>query len=230
MVVGATRRSSAFLAPGASRGARAARGSSPTTSTGIGVGAGAALGERWTSTVDPGAGAADPARLAERVDGEWSFVETLRHLIFVTDIWVGDVIEESAAAYHPWGLPPDFFRPCRRAALGLTVDATPVARRGARGAGSAVEPGRGGARRARPGRPAPHVRAAGRPVPGRRRAAGGAVRGVGPPRVRHPRPDRRSRPTTALDSIEQVFDAVEMRSGAALDSWGSWPSGCARSR
>lgn len=30
----------------------------------------------------------EPALLHERVDGEWSFVETLRHLVFATDAWV----------------------------------------------------------------------------------------------------------------------------------------------
>jgi hypothetical protein len=27
-------------------------------------------------------------QLHERVDGEWSFIETLRHLVFATDAWV----------------------------------------------------------------------------------------------------------------------------------------------
>ena len=43
----------------------------------------------------------------------------------MTDVWVGDVIEESAASYHPWGLPPDF-RADAAVRLGLAVDATPT--------------------------------------------------------------------------------------------------------
>lgn len=80
--------------------------------------------ERWASTVAR-ARALPPELLVTRVGGEWSFVETLRHLIFVTDVWVGDVIEESAEGYHPWGLPPDF-RADAAVGLGLAVDATPA--------------------------------------------------------------------------------------------------------
>ena len=30
----------------------------------------------------------DPDLLHESVDGEWSFIETLRHLVFATDSWI----------------------------------------------------------------------------------------------------------------------------------------------
>ena len=30
----------------------------------------------------------DPGLLHRSVDGEWSFIETLRHLVFATDAWV----------------------------------------------------------------------------------------------------------------------------------------------
>jgi DinB superfamily/Pentapeptide repeats (8 copies) len=46
--------------------------------------------------------------LHERVDEEWSFVETLRHLIFVTDAWIGRVVIGTPNPFHPIGLPPDF--------------------------------------------------------------------------------------------------------------------------
>ena len=42
-----------------------------------------ALCDQWDATVDR-ARHLDAARLDERVDGEWSFIETLRHLIFFT--------------------------------------------------------------------------------------------------------------------------------------------------
>ena len=32
-------------------------------------------------------------RLHESVDGEWSFVQTLRHLAYATDLWVFAVVE-----------------------------------------------------------------------------------------------------------------------------------------
>jgi uncharacterized damage-inducible protein DinB len=43
--------------------------------------------------------------LSERVDGEWSFLETLRHLVFATDCWVARGIHGEPRPYHVWGLP-----------------------------------------------------------------------------------------------------------------------------
>ena len=43
-----------------------------------------------------------------QVDEEWSFVETLRHLIFVTDAWIGRVVVGDPTPFHPIGLPPAF--------------------------------------------------------------------------------------------------------------------------
>jgi hypothetical protein len=78
----------------------------------------------WDATIER-ALRLEPARLDERVGGEWSFIETLRHLVFVTDVWVGRVIEGQEAANHPWGMPPDFLPRDAVAALGITVDARP---------------------------------------------------------------------------------------------------------
>ena len=63
-------------------------------------------------------------RLDIRVNGEWSFLETLRHLIFVTDAWIGDLVLELASPYDPIGLPPDFIKHGRQ--LGLDLDAHPT--------------------------------------------------------------------------------------------------------
>lgn len=38
------------------------------------------------------------------VGGEWSFVQTLRHLVQATDIWLGKAIQESEQPFHPFGL------------------------------------------------------------------------------------------------------------------------------
>src|SRR5215469_13172205 len=38
------------------------------------------------------------------VGGEWSFAQTLRHLIFATDIWLGRAILEIEQPFHPIGL------------------------------------------------------------------------------------------------------------------------------
>ena len=49
----------------------------------------------------------EPDRLHESVDGEWSFIETLRHLVFATDSWVGRAILGDPFPWHPLGLPWD---------------------------------------------------------------------------------------------------------------------------
>lgn len=46
-----------------------------------------------------------PDLLHERVDGEWSFIETLRHLVFAIDAWVLRAYEGDPNPYHPLGLP-----------------------------------------------------------------------------------------------------------------------------
>jgi hypothetical protein len=48
-----------------------------------------------------------PELLNERVEGEWSFIETLRHLVFATDAWVKRAILGEPAPWHPLGLPHD---------------------------------------------------------------------------------------------------------------------------
>lgn len=60
----------------------------------------------WAGTVER-ARRLDPARLHESVDGEWSFTETLRHLVFATESWVGRTIEGDPSPWHPLSLPWD---------------------------------------------------------------------------------------------------------------------------
>jgi hypothetical protein len=38
------------------------------------------------------------------VAGEWSFAQTLRHLVYATDLWVGRAVLEGAEPFHPLGL------------------------------------------------------------------------------------------------------------------------------
>ncbi|WP_406051599.1 DinB family protein [Kribbella sp. NBC_00889] len=45
--------------------------------------------------------------LHESVDGEWSFIQTLRHLAFATDAWICRVILGDPAPWHPLDLPFD---------------------------------------------------------------------------------------------------------------------------
>jgi uncharacterized damage-inducible protein DinB len=48
-----------------------------------------------------------PEELTSRVNGEWSFLETLRHLVFATDSWVRRTILSERDAYYSGGLPHD---------------------------------------------------------------------------------------------------------------------------
>jgi hypothetical protein len=46
-----------------------------------------------------------PDKLDESVDEEWSFLETLRHLVFATDRWIAGPVLRDANAFHPLGMP-----------------------------------------------------------------------------------------------------------------------------
>src|SRR3954471_438240 len=58
---------------------------------------------RWDAAVQR-AQALPEDLLHERVDGEWSFIQTLRHLVFATDAWVLRAVLGDPAPYHPLGL------------------------------------------------------------------------------------------------------------------------------
>jgi DinB superfamily/Pentapeptide repeats (8 copies) len=60
----------------------------------------------WAETVGR-AEQLDPALLHERVDGEWSFIETLRHLVFATDAWVRRALLGDPSPWDPLDLPWD---------------------------------------------------------------------------------------------------------------------------
>ncbi len=79
----------------------------------------------WASTLDR-ARLLPEATLHERVDGEWSFVETHRHLLFGSDAWLGNAVLEEQAPYHPLGFPYGGMPADAAETLGLTLDATPT--------------------------------------------------------------------------------------------------------
>lgn len=60
----------------------------------------------WSATLDR-ARTLPQERLHERVDEEWSFVETLRHLGFAHACWVGGVVLADPSPWHPLDLPWD---------------------------------------------------------------------------------------------------------------------------
>lgn len=78
----------------------------------------------WSDTVARTERLPEPA-LHERVDDEWSFVETLRHLVFITDSWASRTVLDEPAPYHRLGLPQTAYAPTDAAALGMDLDARP---------------------------------------------------------------------------------------------------------
>lgn len=84
----------------------------------------ATIDQLWSATI------ARSWRLPEaalhlRVDDEWSFVETLRHLVFATDAWAGRTILDEPMPYHPLGLTHTGYPPADAAAIGIDLDARP---------------------------------------------------------------------------------------------------------
>ncbi|MDQ2811123.1 MAG: DinB family protein [Actinomycetota bacterium] len=61
--------------------------------------------------------------LAEQVDEEWSFQQTLRHLVFITDAWASRTVLDEPMPYHPLGLPQSWYPAA--AALGIDLTAQP---------------------------------------------------------------------------------------------------------
>jgi hypothetical protein len=63
----------------------------------------ATIEDTWQSTLARARALPQPSLFA-RVDDEWSFVETLRHLVMATDCWLRRMIKGIDRPYHPWGL------------------------------------------------------------------------------------------------------------------------------
>ena len=58
----------------------------------------------WATTIERARNLPEE-KLHESVDGQWSFVRTLRHLIYAIDTWVGRMIRDDERPFHPWGQP-----------------------------------------------------------------------------------------------------------------------------
>jgi hypothetical protein len=84
----------------------------------------AALERLWSDTVARAERLPEPVRF-ERVDDEWSFVETLRHLVFATDVWLGRMVLGEPMPYHRIGLPPTDTPADVAAQIGVDVAARP---------------------------------------------------------------------------------------------------------
>jgi hypothetical protein len=83
------------------------------------------LEQLWAETVERARKLPDAAAY-ERVDGEWSLVETLRHLVFATDAWARSTIFDDPAPYHPLGLTHTSYPREAALALGIDLDGEPT--------------------------------------------------------------------------------------------------------
>jgi hypothetical protein len=79
----------------------------------------------WSETVERARRLPEP-RLHERVDDEWSFVETLRHLVFGTDAWIARSVLGHERPYSWLGLPYSGYPVDQARALGVDPDPAPT--------------------------------------------------------------------------------------------------------
>ena len=83
----------------------------------------------WAMIEDHAAATVERARalpelaLDESVDGEFSFIQTLRHLVFATDRWITGPVFGDPKPFHPVGYPHDGAD--RNEVAALDVDAKP---------------------------------------------------------------------------------------------------------
>jgi hypothetical protein len=63
----------------------------------------AAVEETWAATCRRVAGL-PPGTVDISVAGEWTFAQTLRHLVLATDTWLGKAVLEADQPFHPLGL------------------------------------------------------------------------------------------------------------------------------
>jgi hypothetical protein len=81
--------------------------------------------ERLWAEAGERAGRLPEAALAEQVNEEWSFEQTLRHLVFITDAWASRTVLDEPMPYHPLGLPQSWYPAAEAAALGIDLTAKP---------------------------------------------------------------------------------------------------------
>jgi hypothetical protein len=82
----------------------------------------ASVESMWAATVRRAAALPDADR-HRSVDDEWSFVQTLRHLVFVTDAWFSHAVLGEPRPYHPAGLVAGFMEGVE--AYGIDPSAAP---------------------------------------------------------------------------------------------------------
>jgi DinB superfamily/Pentapeptide repeats (8 copies) len=78
----------------------------------------------WAQAIER-AGRLPAAALTQQVNEEWSFTQTLRHLVFITDAWASRTVLDEELPYHPLGLPQSWYPAADAAALGIDLTAQP---------------------------------------------------------------------------------------------------------
>ncbi len=78
----------------------------------------------WAQAIER-AGRLPAAALTQQVGEEWSFAQTLRHLVFITDAWASRTVLDEPMPYHRLGLPQSWYPPADAAALGIDLTAQP---------------------------------------------------------------------------------------------------------
>ncbi len=82
----------------------------------------AVIEDLWAATMKR-ASALPESLLHERVENdEWSFLETLRHLIMVTDGWISGTVLGRTGHFHPFGVLPSFITDPAPFGIDPTVD------------------------------------------------------------------------------------------------------------
>jgi DinB superfamily/Pentapeptide repeats (8 copies) len=79
----------------------------------------------WEQAIER-AGRLPAAALDRQVNEEWSFAQTLRHLVFITDAWASRTVLDEEMPYHPLGLPQSWYPADEAAALGIDLTARPA--------------------------------------------------------------------------------------------------------
>jgi hypothetical protein len=81
--------------------------------------------ERLWALATERAGRRPAAALTQPVNEEWSFAQTLRHLVFITDAWASRTVLDEERPYHPIGLPQSWYPAADADALGIDLAAQP---------------------------------------------------------------------------------------------------------
>jgi len=81
--------------------------------------------ERLWAQATERAGRLPAAAVDRQVNEEWSFAQTLRHLVFITDAWASRTVLDEEMPYHPLGLPQSWYPAADAAAIGIDLTAQP---------------------------------------------------------------------------------------------------------